>query len=782
MDSLDEQLSSIISETPKKSETQQVKAGKTAPAKQITPKSTGPKINRSNDDEEDEKDLDDANMDDVFDDFFEEKSFKAQPATTNASTPVIEQPPSQSADVFSIDQDTLMVPTDATPVPTDSVSTTFDNMSIVFTPEVKEFKRTMHKFNPLFDDEEMIYEPQMQTTLVELLASNHCHKDVEFHHKHEQDSEKQQTVAAFFTSSRYKPSLVKKTQALQHQLAIYAPKQFEDFKKRKFDTFAEYMDEVRNFIHHSQRMYPRTKKRKTMHDASSSEPSSSSDESSDDEDDHMQTKKDKTKNANIPDPEQSMLFNQALTVLQDESTKKLPIPKFKQVLQFLLNSFWSQSFTTPLLQSYLQLQQAELELIQIHCRNVTFASDLCGRPNDSEIARHMACASTMLADGMAGVEILGPIRTGQYSSLGLTILLLILLVDSTFALPTPLIRVGYMDQWISAKPEILSYWEQQALEPYALCKNVKYCAISPLLGFSDKLLDFFKDLTSIYEVCFATNWCLFLQTCKLGSFTPINTLPICWLSLQKTTLTAKKAHKSKTLFIQEYMKQFEFHISNQGTCVATLCNKLVYHMLHQYYSIPAKQRSEESVVLFIISPFHPSHSSSIFLSQLQHLAASFKHLPSQPIVHLLDASTIYSIYQKDALGQFKSIAFDVFEKIRRHVRFAVKPYMPNYTLCMHEPAWTIAVPTNQTMYLYCMYAMVGDALACVWSDSSGHLLDSTIILKAKEDLADVFSKLYDQSIAYMKTSKIRKWHLCICKMDTKMMDATELQGITSKFC
>jgi hypothetical protein len=280
--------------------------------------------------------------------------------------------------------------------------------------------------------------------------------------------------------------------------------------------------------------------------------------------------KSKSKSVEIPNRDRSNQFNQALTVLR-ESGEIVNDQQSKALMQFLLTAVWSQSFDFMMAPHFNSHSiPAITELVQIHSRSFELPRDFTGRPSSTDLSIEMLDSVNTLICNCKELELQGPIPIGQYSA-----------TDHIYVLSPPSIMLGYMEQWLQVSPDILPTWEKMTLEPYAPGKKVRYAVISPIQYYSDKVPDFFKDLTSMFEGC------------KLGSHLPIhNEQYLFWVNMQKQLLPERKANKAKQVFIQEYIKQLTLVVQNQG-----MTNIIIYNFCSgsSFESIRTSSKSKTKI-------------------------------------------------------------------------------------------------------------------------------------------------------------------------------------------
>lgn len=68
--------------------------------------------------------------------------------------------------------------------------------------------------------------------------------------------------------------------------------------------------------------------------------------------------------------------------------------------------------------------------------------------------------------------------------------------------PIPSVLVGLERDWVGLSPLSIKYWEKLLLEPYAYPRDIAYIVVAPDNDYIlQKTRTFFRELTSMYEVC-----------------------------------------------------------------------------------------------------------------------------------------------------------------------------------------------------------------------------------------------------------------------------------------
>nr|XP_018902480.1 PREDICTED: mediator of RNA polymerase II transcription subunit 13 isoform X2 [Bemisia tabaci] len=68
--------------------------------------------------------------------------------------------------------------------------------------------------------------------------------------------------------------------------------------------------------------------------------------------------------------------------------------------------------------------------------------------------------------------------------------------------PIPSIMVGHEKDWLSISPYAVQYWEKLLLEPYCYTRDIAYIVVAPDNEYIlQRTRSFFKELSSVYEVC-----------------------------------------------------------------------------------------------------------------------------------------------------------------------------------------------------------------------------------------------------------------------------------------
>ncbi|PRP76650.1 hypothetical protein PROFUN_14976 [Planoprotostelium fungivorum] len=198
---------------------------------------------------------------------------------------------------------------------------------------------------------------------------------------------------------------------------------------------------------------------------------------------------------------------------------------------------------------------------------------------------------------------------------------------------TPNLLVGYQEQFLSISPGALYLWEKSRLEPYSLKKSVLYHVISPDSSSLSPLSSFFRDLSSVYEVCnFGKHQPLSMNKGDAGGISLLNSKG--GANTSQEAYRASLAHFCPALcerIMEIYAEYTEF------CCVVI------------YFMCPTQ---EEGLYRMIMETY-----TSIIMektSQYPNVNIIFQIIPMETIIK-----------RTDGLSTTKELAFSVYNKIRR---------------------------------------------------------------------------------------------------------------------
>jgi hypothetical protein len=280
-------------------------------------------------------------------------------------------------------------------------------------------------------------------------------------------------------------------------------------------------------------------------------------------------------------------------------------------------------------------------------------------------------------------------------------------------------------------------------------------------------------------------------------------------------------------FLNEFMSAVK-EISKYY-CVSHSLHVLTFVIAYQIVPsfIDAVPR-DEFVVIYIVNPFgYVSELGGTFNTHSEHFCAMLNSLAQwqleyqqqmrlrmrgNVIFQFLDLDLIATTYETKPLAVFKQIAMNTYNKCRRTKKWQNRKLTESYFSMLHEPIFVLPSPVpclsssclpnsdkiieHQHIFMNCAYSILEQrcdngvysiTIATVWSDCTGHLLESDLLLnkaelplnedtpeqraKAEEAiLKQVFQEIHGRSMMYMSSlsshdqrSNYYYWDYVVCK-------------------
>ncbi|KAL9651613.1 hypothetical protein ABK040_001558 [Willaertia magna] len=376
-------------------------------------------------------------------------------------------------------------------------------------------------------------------------------------------------------------------------------------------------------------------------------------------------------------------------------------------------------------------------------------------------------------------------------------------LESVFlhGLNPPSVRIGYMEQWLDAHPEIIQEWEKSLLEPFAEPKKINYLVIGTdsnafnvkeQFNIGSDLNTFFENLSTIYEAC------------KLGVHIPIHyegihdgIIPI---KFQMSNVPI--SNRNQYNLIEEFINQMIQSIKQCEEILLQVTNNLI--------------TKDELIVIYFVYPYQLvdkiltidtfpllSYLSNIYgniLENLQSICLSMNGI--FPTIHFIDQSVVDEIYLQNPLSTLKHISLEIFNKCRKQKRwnnnlsgYFSLLYEPSLVLTpldtMPQTAENINSRNNRSPYsevqqqrisLHCGYSIIGQEndeffVSAVWTDGTGNLLESNVFCSSDfhseevRKLELILQKLHEQSTMYISSLSTQhsgielfSWEYDVCKL------------------
>ncbi|KAI9287343.1 mediator complex subunit 13 C-terminal-domain-containing protein [Umbelopsis sp. AD052] len=319
----------------------------------------------------------------------------------------------------------------------------------------------------------------------------------------------------------------------------------------------------------------------------------------------------------------------------------------------------------------------------------------------------------------------------------------------------PSVVVGRQDEWIEGSPHMLTFWEKLRLEPYSTKKNIVYFALCPDSdGFESMAIDFFNDLSAVYEICLLGTHHPGVAGDRKRGVVPVPLL------VDNEDPAGRR------------LRSYQHAAQRLGATIGNMGQEGVYY------------------VIYMINPF--SHSSSLLdLSQcFQSLVVAFNtsalgttfsdktrpRLVMQlvPVEHVL-RPTAFGGYNKFGL---KEIAFSVYSKCsmvveRAHqqsraqdMQSVTELYAPPFVLAKPPPTsiqystknaykdFPSALEHDVTMHIAYTFSIDNRWAIAVWIDARGEMIDF-MVQKAEDHTRQAEWQLHAIKEIWERTK-----HLC----------------------
>ncbi|KAF7725867.1 mediator of RNA polymerase II transcription subunit 13 [Apophysomyces ossiformis] len=293
-------------------------------------------------------------------------------------------------------------------------------------------------------------------------------------------------------------------------------------------------------------------------------------------------------------------------------------------------------------------------------------------------------------------------------------------------LSPPDIAVCRQDDIIEGSPQMITFWEKLRLEPYYPKKAIRYFALCPRnQEFENAAVEFFKNISTIYEVCLLGSHQPFDDGSSIHGVLPIQLLPLSY----------------GESFGERQMKSYMAACRELGKKLASYVTDNV---------VP---------VIYIINPVSALSSHLDLSACFEALMATYmSNMPAsswkpKPVMQLVPAehvvrSSAFAGYTKFGL---KSIAFSVYSKCQTltsknsnqaNVR-AAEAYTPPFVLAKTIPdsiplslkppfenVCGLLDPHRAIHMAYC-FSIDRKWMAVVWTDNEGELLEYAVLNTTK---------------------------------------------------